>query len=64
VPDDLDAVESAPLLCAGVATFNALRIPESRASRRRLERPKPRPSPLARGAAALPEQATARSLPF
>jgi hypothetical protein len=63
VPDDLDAVESAPLLCAGVATFNALRI-RSRASRRKLERPKPRPSPLARGAAALPEQATARSLPF
>ena len=25
VPDDLDAVASAPLLCAGVATFNALR---------------------------------------
>jgi alcohol dehydrogenase len=25
VPDDLDAVESAPLLCAGVTTFNALR---------------------------------------
>jgi D-arabinose 1-dehydrogenase-like Zn-dependent alcohol dehydrogenase len=25
VPDDLDSVESAPLLCAGVTTFNALR---------------------------------------
>jgi alcohol dehydrogenase len=25
VPDDLDGVESAPLLCAGVTTFNALR---------------------------------------
>jgi D-arabinose 1-dehydrogenase-like Zn-dependent alcohol dehydrogenase len=25
VPDELDAVESAPLLCAGVTTFNALR---------------------------------------
>jgi alcohol dehydrogenase len=25
VPDDLDAVESAPLLCAGLTTFNALR---------------------------------------
>ena len=25
VPDDLDAVQSAPLLCAGVTTFNALR---------------------------------------
>jgi alcohol dehydrogenase len=25
VPDDLDPVESAPLLCAGVTTFNALR---------------------------------------
>ena len=25
VPDDLDVVESAPLLCAGVTTFNALR---------------------------------------
>ena len=25
VPNDLDAVESAPLLCAGVTTFNALR---------------------------------------
>jgi D-arabinose 1-dehydrogenase-like Zn-dependent alcohol dehydrogenase len=25
VPDDLDAVESAPLLCAGITTFNALR---------------------------------------
>jgi alcohol dehydrogenase len=25
VPEDLDAVESAPLLCAGVTTFNALR---------------------------------------
>jgi D-arabinose 1-dehydrogenase-like Zn-dependent alcohol dehydrogenase len=25
VPDDLDAVESAPLLCAGVTTFNTLR---------------------------------------
>ena len=25
VPDDLDAVESAPLLCAGVTTFSALR---------------------------------------
>jgi D-arabinose 1-dehydrogenase-like Zn-dependent alcohol dehydrogenase len=25
VPDNLDAVESAPLLCAGVTTFNALR---------------------------------------
>ena len=25
VPDDLDAIESAPLLCAGVTTFNALR---------------------------------------
>jgi alcohol dehydrogenase len=25
VPDDLDAVDSAPLLCAGVTTFNALR---------------------------------------
>ena len=25
VPDDLDEVESAPLLCAGVTTFNALR---------------------------------------
>jgi alcohol dehydrogenase len=25
VPDDLDAVEAAPLLCAGVTTFNALR---------------------------------------
>ncbi len=25
VPEDLDAVESAPLLCAGITTFNALR---------------------------------------
>jgi alcohol dehydrogenase len=25
VPDDLDAVESAPLMCAGITTFNALR---------------------------------------
>ncbi|MFY9969975.1 MAG: alcohol dehydrogenase [Roseiarcus sp.] len=25
VPDDLDTIESAPLLCAGVTTFNALR---------------------------------------
>ncbi len=25
VPDDLDSIESAPLLCAGVTTFNALR---------------------------------------
>ena len=25
VPDDLDVVESAPLLCAGITTFNALR---------------------------------------
>ncbi len=25
VPDDLDAIESAPLLCAGITTFNALR---------------------------------------
>jgi len=25
VPDDLDAVESAPLLCAGITTFNAIR---------------------------------------
>jgi alcohol dehydrogenase len=25
VPDDLDLVESAPLLCAGITTFNALR---------------------------------------
>ena len=25
VPDDLDAVDAAPLLCAGVTTFNALR---------------------------------------
>jgi alcohol dehydrogenase len=25
VPDELDAVESAPLLCAGITTFNALR---------------------------------------
>ena len=25
VPDDLDAIKSAPLLCAGVTTFNALR---------------------------------------
>ena len=25
MPDDLDAVESAPLLCAGITTFNALR---------------------------------------
>ncbi len=25
IPDDLDAIESAPLLCAGVTTFNALR---------------------------------------
>jgi alcohol dehydrogenase len=25
VPDELDAIESAPLLCAGVTTFNALR---------------------------------------
>jgi alcohol dehydrogenase len=25
VPDDLDSVESAPLLCAGITTFNALR---------------------------------------
>ena len=25
IPDDLDAVEAAPLLCAGITTFNALR---------------------------------------
>jgi len=25
VPDDLDSVQSAPLMCAGVTTFNALR---------------------------------------
>ena len=25
IPDELDAVEAAPLLCAGIATFNALR---------------------------------------
>ncbi len=25
IPDELDAVESAPILCAGIATFNALR---------------------------------------
>ena len=25
VPDDLSSVESAPLMCAGVTTFNALR---------------------------------------
>jgi alcohol dehydrogenase len=25
IPDDLDAIQSAPLLCAGVTTFNALR---------------------------------------
>ena len=31
VPDDLDAVESAPLLCAGVTTFNALRHSGARA---------------------------------
>jgi alcohol dehydrogenase len=31
VPDDLDDVESAPLLCAGVTTFNALRHGGARA---------------------------------
>jgi alcohol dehydrogenase len=25
VPDDLDSIEAAPLLCAGITTFNALR---------------------------------------
>jgi D-arabinose 1-dehydrogenase-like Zn-dependent alcohol dehydrogenase len=31
VPSDLDAVESAPLLCAGITTFNALRNSGARA---------------------------------
>lgn len=31
VPDDLDAVDAAPLLCAGVTTYNALRNSEARA---------------------------------
>lgn len=31
IPDDLDEVESAPLLCAGVTTFNALRHGGARA---------------------------------
>lgn len=31
IPDDLDGVESAPLLCAGVTTFNALRNGGARA---------------------------------
>jgi len=31
VPDSLDAVESAPLLCAGITTFNALRHSGARA---------------------------------
>ncbi|WP_111765786.1 alcohol dehydrogenase [Nakamurella deserti] len=31
VPDDLDAVDAAPLLCAGVTTFNALRESGARA---------------------------------
>lgn len=30
-PDDLDAVDAAPLLCAGVTTYNALRNSEARA---------------------------------
>jgi len=31
IPDELDAVESAPLLCAGVTTFNAIRNSGARA---------------------------------
>ena len=31
IPDDLDAVEAAPLLCAGITTFNALRHSGARA---------------------------------
>ncbi|WP_277554783.1 alcohol dehydrogenase [Halobaculum limi] len=30
IPDDLDAVDAAPLLCAGVTTFNALRNTDAR----------------------------------
>jgi NADPH2:quinone reductase len=30
VPDDLDAVDAAPLLCAGVTTYNALRNSDAR----------------------------------
>lgn len=25
IPDELDAIEAAPILCAGLATFNALK---------------------------------------
>ena len=32
IPDDLDAVEAAPLLCAGITTFNALRHSGARAA--------------------------------
>lgn len=31
VPDDLDAVDAAPLLCAGITTYNALRNSDARA---------------------------------
>lgn len=34
IPDDLDAIEAAPLLCAGVTTFNALRRSPARAGDR------------------------------
>ena len=30
IPDDLDAVDAAPLLCAGITTFNALRNSDAR----------------------------------
>jgi D-arabinose 1-dehydrogenase-like Zn-dependent alcohol dehydrogenase len=32
IPDDLTAAEAAPLMCAGITTFNALRHSEARAS--------------------------------
>jgi D-arabinose 1-dehydrogenase-like Zn-dependent alcohol dehydrogenase len=31
IPDDLDAVDAAPLLCAGITTYNALRNSDARA---------------------------------
>lgn len=31
IPDDLSSVDAAPLLCAGVATFNALKKSQAQA---------------------------------
>ena len=31
IPDELTAAEAAPLMCAGITTFNALRHSEARA---------------------------------